>query len=91
MYPCADPSEHCIFVVFIFFKFIYFFLDRATELCLHCTADLELDEASSSGQLLLTFVILILLLTYSEGCMCVVLLTPCDACYLTSSKACAVH
>lgn len=29
--------------------------------------------------------------TYSGGCVCSVLLTPCDACYLSSSKVCAAQ
>lgn len=70
---------------------IAFFKSNYRELDLYCTAELELGETSYSGQLLLAFVVLILLLTYSEGCVCVVLLSPCEACYLTSSKVYAVH
>lgn len=46
------------------------FLSNYTEWGLYCTAELELDETSYSGQLLLAFVVLILLLTYIQKVVC---------------------
>lgn len=48
----------------------WIFLSNYRDLGLYCTAELELDETSYSGQLPLAFVVLVLLLPHIQEVAC---------------------